>query len=328
MQIKISDLRKYIESILLSSGFLAGEAKAIADVLIYAETAGKKTQGILKLLGNEPLQMQKYRKKLRVEKETTLSVFINGGRNPAMLVGKVAMQRAIAKCAAHGIGIAGANNTYASTGALGYYVNEIARKGFIGVVLSGTPKGVALYGSRDKRVGINPIAFGFPTEQEPVIIDMATAAMTWYGLVQAKMTGTPLEADVALDEEGRPATIAERAMKGALLTFGNNRKMSGISMAIEMLTGPLMGAMAPQKDGTLYNGNFFLVIDPALFIGRKQFKRHASELLKRLKTSRPARGFTKFLLPGEKAQQKRKKAEESGFVSIEQEVYEAFLKLL
>lgn len=325
MKIKITDLRKLMHKSLTAKYFSNSQARDITDVLLYAEMVGKNTQGIIKFLGNEPIQNIKPLYKPKLLKQTKVSAFIDGGQNPGMLVTRIATKMAIKKCKKYGIAVIATNNSYASTGALGFYANEIAQNDFIGIVMSGTPKGVAPYGSIDKLIGINPIAFAVPTEDDPLIFDTATSAITWYGLVRAKIMRENIPQNAAVDSEGNVTTDPEKAMQGAVLTFGDNRKMSGLSMMIEMLTGSLVGATSADKDGKWYNGNFILAIDPDLFIGRAQLKKNSTILLEKIKKSRPGKNFDEVIIPGEKMLKAKKKAEESGILEIEDKVYIDFL---
>lgn len=316
-----------MQKILTAKHFSASQARDIAEVLLYAEMSGKNTQGIIKLLGNEPIQNIIPEHGPKIVKNTKVSALIDGGRNPGILVSTMAVRLAIKKCKKNGLALIGTNNTYSSTGALGYYANEIAKNDMIGIIMSGTPKGVAPYGSIDKLMGINPIAFGFPTEKDPLIFDMATAAITWYGLVRAKMTGKELPEGIAVDREGNPTKDAEAAMKGAILTFDKNYKGSGLSMMIEMFTGPLVGSISPDSEGKWYNGSLIIAIDPDLLMGKEYLKKNSSLLIHRIKKSRTNKNSQEVIIPGEKALRSRKEAEVSGVVEIEDKVYNEFSTL-
>ena len=327
MKVKIVELHKAMRKILIDKHFPASEANDIANVLLYAEVSGKNTQGIIKFLGNEPIQNIVSEYKPKIIKDTKLSTLIDGGRNAGILVSAVATRIAIKKCREEGLAIVGTNNTYSSTGALGYYVNEIAKNDFIGVVMSGTPKAVAPYGGIEKLLGINPIAFGFPTETDPIIFDMATAAITWYGLVRAKMLRERLPSGLAIDRKGNVTKDPEEAMKGAILTFGKDYKGSGLSFMIEMFTGPLLGVTSDSR-GKWYNGSLFVAIDPNLLIGRDSFKKNSSLLIDKIKKSKPGKNIKKVLIPGQKALKLRKQVELRGLVEVDSKIYKEFIKLI
>jgi LDH2 family malate/lactate/ureidoglycolate dehydrogenase len=276
---------------------------------------------VLKLLGTEPIQNIHPKQEPQIHKETKLSALINGGGNPGILVSHMATRMAIEKCSAYGFGIVGTNNTFSSTGSIGYYALEIGKHDFIGIVMAGSPGGVAPHGSREPLFGTNPIAFGFPTEKRPLVFDMATAAITWYGLVRAKTLGQSLPENVAIDSDGNLTTDPSEAMKGAILPFDRSYKGSGLSMMIELFTGPLVGASFADPEGKGDWGNVFIAIDPELLIDKKEFKKQNSLLIEKVKMSKKKKGVSAIHIPGEKAQENLKKAEKSGEIEIDEIIY-------
>lgn len=321
MKIKINDFRDLIISILSSKNYSKPQAEKIAEVLIYAELTGKNTQGLIKLTGTEPMQNIKPEYESKISKETKISALIDGGGNAAPLVCQMASDIVIDKCKEHGVAIVGTNNTYASSGAIGFYAEKIASHDFIGLVFAGSPGGVAPFGSIEPLFGTNPLAFGFPTEQDPIIFDMATSAVTWYGLVRAKSLGEDLPEGVAIDETGNLTTNPEEAMKGAILPFDKSYKGSGLGLMVEILTGPLVGGTFATPNGTGDWSNLFIAIDPDILIGKNEFKKRNSELLSKIKNSRKAKGFSEILIPGERALRNKKDNEKFGSIKIDEKIY-------
>ena len=100
---------------------------------------------------------------------------------------------------------------------------------------------VAPHGSYEPIFGTNPLAIGIPTiEGEPtLILDMATSAEAWFGLVSgsfcfvkynfysrnlflkvtAKEQGLPIRPDVAFNNRGQLTTSPADALEGALQVF-------------------------------------------------------------------------------------------------------------
>lgn len=171
-------------------------------------------------------------RKIIVEKETKISARINGNHNAGAIVMKQAMDRAIAKAKEHGIGIVGTNNTNTSTGALGYWAGQIACSGLIGFVFAGSPETVCYHGSYEPIFGTNPMAIGFPTDQDPIVLDMATATMAYYGLIEAKTAGRKIPPDIAYDGQGNLTDDPEKAMNGALRPFDKSYKSAGLSLMV------------------------------------------------------------------------------------------------
>ncbi len=320
MKVKILELETLLKTILSSKYYSNSEAQDITQVLMYAEMTGKNTQGVLKLMDTESIQNIKPQHKPKIVKDTKVSALIDGGGNPGILVSKMAVKSVIDKCKKNGFALVGTKNTFSSTGVIGYYAGEIAKNDFIGIVMAGSPGSVAPFGSIDPLFGTNPMAFGFPTNDWPVIFDAATSAITWYGLVRAKALGQKIPEGVAIDKEGDITTDPEKAMQGAILPFDKSYKSSGLSMVVELLTGPLVEAIYPgSKEGGW--GNLFVAIDPELLTTREEFKQGSTLLIETIKKSRKAKGQDIIHVPGWKGLDKKEKIEKAGEIEIEDSLY-------
>jgi L-2-hydroxycarboxylate dehydrogenase (NAD+) len=317
MKIAITELREKIINT-LSTGMDRTHAEEVADYFMWAEMSGNKTQGILKMTGTEPIQNIKPKHEIKVERDTKLSQLIDAGANPAPLVSLVATDGAIKKAKEHGFGLVGVHNYFSSNGAQAYYAEKIAKEDLIGIVLCSQPASVAPFDSIDPLFGTNPIGFSFPTENDPLVFDLATSAMTWYGLVLAKTRGEKIPDNMAIDKDGNPTTDPAEAMAGALLPFDRSYKSSGIGMVAEIMAGPLVNAAYCDLEGEW--GALFIAIDPELLIDINQFKANNSDLIRKVKSSRKKPGINEIRLPGERALTTRKEAESSGFVDVDEKV--------
>lgn len=295
MKIKTAELQSLVTKVLSSKHYSNEEAIKIAEVLMFAELTGKNTQGILKLLnGKESIQEVKPKYLPKIIKETSLSVLVDGGGAAGALAAQFGLEKVIEKGKEHGVGIVGVNNTFSSVGALSFYAYKIAQANLIGIVMAGSPRSVAHHGGIDPVYGTNPMGFGFPTMSDPIVFDMATSGLTWYGLVRAKALGQKIPKNVAIDQEGNLTVDPEAAMKGALLPFDNSYKGSGLGMVVELFTGPFGGASYVFDKGDW--GTSLIVISPDLTVGIEEFKKHSSQLVKKV-TSR--RSKSKIHIPGE-----------------------------
>lgn len=318
MKIAFVDLKEKVLATLTGKGFSDEDAKSITDYLLWAEASGIKTQGIIKMTGTEPLQNIQPKHEIKIERDTKLSQLINGGANPAPLVSQKATDVAIEKAKEHGFGIVGVRNTFSSNGAQGFYAEKIAKENLIGIVCSRSPASTTGFDSIDPLFGTNPIGFGFPTENEPLVFDMATSAMTFYGLVLAKARGEEIPNDMAIDEDGKPTNDPSAAMDGAILPFDRGYKGAGLGMVVEMLAGPLVNsAWIDNKTFTEEWGSLFIAIDPNLLVDTDVFKKNASDLITKVKGSRKKEGANEIRLPGERATESRKEVESSGMVEVE-----------
>lgn len=325
MKIAIQDLRAKIASTLLDNGFNDEDTRRTVDYLVWAEMSGNKTQGLIKMTGNWPLQDITPLYVPKVERDTQLSQLIDGGANPAPVVSSLGTDIAIAKAKSHGFGIVGVKNTFSSNGAQAYYAEKIAVNDLIGIVCSRSTASAAGFGSIEPIFGTNPIGYAFPTEEEPFVFDMATSAMTFYGLVLARAKGAQIPENMAIDKEGRPTTDPAAAMDGALLPFDHSYKGSGLAMLVEMLGGPLLnGAWVDNKTQKEQWGSVFIAIDPNLLVDIADFKKNASQMIRDIRAARTADSSPGIRLPGARSVQSRKLSEASGFVDVD----DAILKQL
>ena len=184
MKVKLDELKQTIKKAILTYGYSEREAEAILEVLLYAQLRGNN-QGIVKLIGTG-IPKAKDASEIKTEKDTKLSVVINGAKNHAMVVINQAVDTAIQKTKEHGMSLVGVNHITTSSGALGFYAKKIARAGFVGFVFAGSMETVATHGSYEPIFGTNPLAIGIPTQKEPLVLDMATAAMAYFGVIEAK----------------------------------------------------------------------------------------------------------------------------------------------
>ena len=299
MKISISELEDLTARAVRSYGYTGEEVRVISDVLLYAQLRGNN-QGVVKLIG-KGVPKDPGAGEIAVELETPLSARINGNRNHAMLVVHRAMDIVADKAKKSGFGIAGTFNTNTSSGAIGFFASELAKQGLIGFLFGRSPERVAMHGACEPVFGTNPVAVGIPAEPDPVVLDMSTAAISFYGLVEAETAGRAIPDDVAYDVEGRPTTSPQEAIKGAIRSFDRSHKGSGLALVGEILAGPLAGAAFCGMGDSKGNwGHLVFAIDPGILGDRDEFIRSVSEICRKVKSTRKLPEVTEVFLPGER----------------------------
>jgi len=326
VKVKIEELKKLAQRAIKKYGYTDEEGKAILEILMYAQLRGNN-QGLVKLIGRG-IPKDKEVGEIKVIKETKLSALLDGGRNMGMLVMKKAMKIALEKTKEHGFGIVGTKNTCSSTGAIGYYVREIARQDYLGFAFAGSPCFVCHYGSSEAKYGTNPIAVGVPTEDDPIVLDMATAAMAWFGLVEAKTAGQSIPGDVAYDNQGQLTADPAKAMEGAIRPFDRSYKGAGLAMMVEILTGPLVDASFVGLGEKNNWGNLIFAIDPELLGDREEFKNKIFQLIENVKASKKLPGVENIFVPGERGNRLTQERLNSGKIEIEDNLYQAIKKVV
>lgn len=298
--------------------FPTEQIEIIVDVLLWAEMIGKNTQGVIKLAGTEPLQSIKPKGEIKLTVKKC-AVHVAGNGNPSPVSTKIGTEKAIELAREHGVGIAGINGIYSSNSTQSYYLHKIAQADMIGFMCSRSAAAQTGFGSIDPLFGTNPLGIAVPTQEDPLFFDFATSAMTWYGLVLAQIRGEALPDYIAIDQNGNFTPDPNEAMKGALLPYARDHRSSSMALMVELLGGPLVGAAYVDRVLDHEWGAFILVIDPDILCGTKAFKEAASEVVRRIKHSRPSFG-EKVRLPSDASLRRYKEASQTGYVDIDEKV--------
>jgi L-2-hydroxycarboxylate dehydrogenase (NAD+) len=316
MKISIRELKELTAGAVRNYGYNENEVTIISDVLLYAQLRDNN-QGVVKLIGTG-IPKDSKAGEISIEKETPLSARINGNRNHAMIVVRKALDIVIEKARRNGFGIAGTFNTNTSSGAIGYFASALAKQGLIGFVFSRSPERVAVHGSYEPVFGTNPLAIGIPAEPDPVVLDMSTAAISFYGLVQADTAGIDIPPDIAYDSEGKPTTSPQQAMKGAIRSFDRSHKGSGLALIGEILAGPLVGAAFCGIGDSKGNwGHLIYAIDPDILVDRNDFIRNIGRIVEKVKATKKLPGVKEIYVPGERGSSLAKKRLENGEIELE-----------
>ena len=318
MRVSISALRHLGLGALDRLGYPADEAERIFEVLLYAEMRGND-QGVVKLIG-EGLRRDPEAKPITVESRSGVSAVIDGGRNAGILVLRHAADMAAELAEQNGIALVGTTNTSTSTGALGYYVRQLANAGLVGLAFAGSKPTVAPLGSYEPKFGTNPIAVGIPAEGAPFVFDMATSAITWYSLVAAAEARRPIPAGVAFDSAGASTTDPAAAMQGgAIEPFDHGHKGFGLSMLVAILTGPLIGADPAAGSW----GNLILAFNPGLLRDPAAAAADVARLIGSVKGAKRRPTVDEILVPGERGDRLAAQNTTDGTVELDEAVYRA-----
>lgn len=241
MKAPLNELKTLTRKAVLNYGYDEKEADIMCEVLLYAQLRGNN-QGVVKLIGSG-IPKDQSAKPVEILKESKATAYLDAHQTHAMVAIHHATDVAIQKAHESGVGIVGVRGISTSSGALGYYARKIADAGFAGMVCSGSMETVAAEGSSQAILGTNPLSIAVPSEGESLVYDITTAAMAYFGVVEANTAGKKLPEGIAYDKNGAPTIQpADVIDDGALTSFDGTHKGSGLSIMVQALTGPLMGA--------------------------------------------------------------------------------------
>ena len=325
MKIAIKELGKLTANALKNQGYNDEEISVISDALLYAQLRGNN-QGVVKLIG-AGMPKNQNAGDITIVKETPVSARIDGSQNQAMVVMKKAVQVTLEKVQQRGFGIVGTFNTSTSSGAIGHYTAQLAEKGFIGFAFARSPEKVAAHGSYEPVFGTDPLSIAIPADPMPLVLDMSTATISFFGLIEANTAGETIADDLVYDPDGNPTTDPGLGMKGAIRSFDRAFKGTALGMMAEILAGPLVGAaFSGIGDSKKNRGHLIFAIDPELLGERETFTQNISKMIEKVKNSKRLPGVEQILVPGERGYAIAQKALSSGKINIEDNLLSALKK--
>jgi LDH2 family malate/lactate/ureidoglycolate dehydrogenase len=305
------------EQVLTNLGYDAEEARMIAEHVVDAALCGYEYSGLPKILNVvEHRQLRQPRRPMRAIRETPTSALFDGGNNNGMVTMRRATDVAIDKAREHGTAIVGVNNSWVS-GRSAHYVERVARAGLVGMHTVASRIHVAAPGSRDPATGTNPIAFAFPTLDEPLLIDLGTSAFMGTDLIFQERRAAVLPEGVAIDAQGQ--LTRDPTQVHAILPFGGYK---GFALSLAMQAFGVLAGSGLGDDRTY--GYLVMAIKPDLLVPLDDFRRHMSEMLTRVKATARQPGVDEIRLPGERAQRERARHLREG-IEIDRKIYDALL---
>jgi uncharacterized oxidoreductase len=245
----------------------------------------------------------------------SLTILDGKGGNGIVAVTR-AVDLAVEKARASTFGFVGLKSV-SHIGRLGDYPPRIAEKGMLGLVwLNGGGLFLAPYGSADRRLRPEPIAFAAPRRdgKPPFMLDMTMTVVAGGKIEQKIIRGEPLPEGWIIDQEGRPVTDAEkyRDTSTGVLPLGGmqfGHKGHGLAMMVEMLVGPLTHAGCTKADGEGGardgGGVMVLAIDIDAFTDLETYTDEVEALAEWVCSARPLPGVDRIYAPGEIEQEVR-----------------------
>jgi LDH2 family malate/lactate/ureidoglycolate dehydrogenase len=321
IHLSVAEARALGEAAMRGAGYGEDDARILTDHVLDAALCGYEYSGLAKLLNvvDYP-DFKRPRRPVAVVRETSATVLLDGGNNTGMVAAYRASEATIERAAANGLAIVCLGSTW-MTGRSAYYCEMIARAGLVVIHTVSAPPAVAPFGGKRPALGTNPIAFGFPTAGDPLVIDMGTLAFMGTDLQFRARLGTPIPEGVALGPDGQPTTDAATARRGALLPFGGPEggyKGFGLALAMDAL-GALSAGLLSTDGGS---GYLFIAFKPDLFVPLDEYRHEVSNHIEMIKATPRREGVSEIRIPGERSYVTRARPSRDG-IEIDRPIYDA-----
>lgn len=312
-------LERFARDLFVAAGLPQEWAAAEAEVLVWADRRGLGSHGVLRIpsyLGWMERGLRKADADIRIVTDAGAMALLEADRAPGLHTMRVAMDEAVARARQYGIGWVNVRQA-THTGPMGFYVRQAAGAGMIGIATCSSRPLMAYHGTQGAALGTSPLAIAAPRANgAPLVLDMASAAVSIGAMAAARQIGVPLPEDSAVDEHGQVTTDPDHAVTPLPIA---GPKGAGLGLMIECLTSLMSGfpllasAYEDASQRTDYVTNAVAAaLDPAAFPFADTFSEEVDRLARTLADEPRAEGFDEILMPGERGDREMERTARDG----------------
>ena len=325
-------LRRSLANLMHSGGMAADKSTVVAEVLVEADMIGHTTHGTglvasyLDALASGELNGHG---DPEVIVDRGACITWDGRKLPGPWLLHTALDLACERVPAHGVVTVAIRNSH-HTGALAAYMRRVTDQGYVVQLNCSTVSAarMAPFGGTEPVLTPNPQAYGFPTDGDPILIDVSASITTTTMTRQLAAAGQRYPEAWALTADGQPTDDPQEVVSkgGTLMAIGGARKGYkgfGLALAVDVLSQGLAGSGRADIHEPMTLSVFLQVLDPAAFSGTDAFRRQSSHTARLCRDNRPAPGVGKVRVPGDGAANSRRQALAEGV-----EVDDAVLEVL
>lgn len=327
IRVSASKLRDFTREVFLRFGLPADDADAATDVLMYASLRGVDTHGVRNLkryyidgLTDGTINPTA---RYRVLTETPVTATVDGDGGLGLVTAYRAMDLAIEKAGASGVGIVTVRDSQ-HFGAAGYFAHRAVAYDMIGMCGNGyffhrgQETAVLPFGGALPMLSTNPLAMACPSQSLPAfVLDMSTSVVPVNRIELMQELGRSLPPGWGLDGDGEETTDPA-AVKKVLPLGGDGllggHKGFGLALAVQILTGVLSGAWKRDPNvgrvlgdkpeptdgyGQEGVGHIFAAIRIDAFGSTDAFKEGMDAMIATLNAAPSAPGHERVVSPGQ-----------------------------
>jgi LDH2 family malate/lactate/ureidoglycolate dehydrogenase len=322
----VDAVRRYVGQAGERGGVPSGQLDMFVASFVEADLRGVETHGIARI----PAYVRAFllgivnpSPSVAVLHDAGAALYVDGDNGLGMVVGQIAMDRAVERARKFGVGVVSVRNSNHS-GMLAIHVLRAVQEGALGFFASGGVAIMAPTGGADPMLGNGPFAWGIPRSgQFPIVVDMASSTAARGKIRALAREGQQIPEGWAVDADGRPTRDAKAAMEGVVLPMAGH-KGYGIAVAVEVLSSVLSGSNlafdAPREflreGSTVLDawgiGHFAMALDLDAFAGSSIFMSTLERFVSSVTGSRRAPDVSRILLPGQLEWERRTERIEEG----------------
>ncbi|QKX63292.1 uncharacterized protein TRUGW13939_10461 [Talaromyces rugulosus] len=299
-------------SILQNYGVPLDRAAMVAESLVLADLRGVDTHGINRLSGyidRIKCGVLDPNPELEFDMKSPVMAHLNARNTFGFVAGCMAIDKGIEIASIYGLAVVAVKNSNHYGMGAGYVLRAI-QQGYAAIAFTNASRAMPPWGGKEALLGTSPLAVGVPGGKEgDFVLDMSPTVAARGKIRKAARRGESIPEGYALDEEGKPTTDPEAALKGVMLPIGGP-KGSGIAMMMDIFGGLLTassfaGGVNDQYKNTTEPqgvGHWFMVFKPEMFLDSKEnLGDRMDTLLGKVRSCEKAAGVERIRTPGENA---------------------------
>ena len=316
-----SKLNKFCTSVFKRLGMDDEKSKDTSEILVEADMMGHFTHGVrllpLYIKDIEAGNMKPSGNQITLH-DTGSCITIDGDNLPGIWLTKRGLKLSSERAKIHGVSTVLIKNSH-HNGALAAYLLPIVKQGLVPMIKCSVPSSatVAPFGGTKALLTPDPMALAFPTNDQPVLIDIS-ASITTNNMIADKIVKNEMfDFNCLLTKDGIPTNDPKEVFQnnGTVMPLGGleyGHKGFGLALGIEALSQGLSGSGRSRKLKTMNLSIYIQVIDPDAFAGLEAFKNEMSFLYNECINNPPIDQNKKVRMPGQNALLRRSKSIENG----------------
>ncbi|MDG1532411.1 MAG: Ldh family oxidoreductase [Paracoccaceae bacterium] len=273
MEISLASIFDQSRAALIAHGAAPWVADTVAQAVRRAEATGNKICGLYYL---ESYCQQLVTGRVSGTVEPVVSqpkdgvVKVDAGFGFAQAGFARGLPKAVEVARKNGICLLAVGQAHTCT-SLGFFTEQIAAEGLIGLGVTNASSIVSAPGGKDRILGTNPMSFAVPDASGGVAMkfDFSTSAVALGKITMAKAAGQKIPLGWAVDKDGNPTDDPAAAIEGALVSAGGYKGW-GLGLMVEILAAGLTGSVnsldvagLKLPDGKPHDlGQTYILIDP------------------------------------------------------------------
>lgn len=327
-------LLSFTKNVFRKMGCSAHDSDVIAEVFLAAELRDHASHGMIRIKDYYELWKAgriNVNPDIKVVHESPSTAVVDGDNAVGMVAARKSMELAIKKAEKAGTGWVATRNSN-HFGIAGYYAVMALDHDMIGITLTNANPLVAPTFSISRMMGTNPIAVAIPAlKQPPFVADFATTPIARGKLAVAEKKGEKVAFGFVQDKTGQPSDDpAILKSGGSMLTLGGDRLhgshkgyclASIVDIFSAVFSGANFGPFVPPSvaylpvlekkvgEGT---GHFFGAMRIDAFQPAEEFKRKMDEWIETFRSSKPAVGQERVLIPGDPEREAEERIRKEG----------------